>query len=387
MEKQETKFEIITTVPGFVTCADIISKLREKYDGAVYDVSTPTGMAKAVFARKELRDARIALDKKKPEVKREALDYCAKVESDYKAIRAAVEEYENIPDAVIKAKEAEQEAIKVEKARLAAEAQKVLDDKIIQIGKLPLTCIGKTIPEIQDLLARLEPHPIGAEFTGESRNRAEAAKTEALEAIREMLAGMVRAEEIAAQVKAEQEAEASRLESERIEREAAEKIQREAMPAQQAELDEQKRLQDIENERIKEEVAVSAAKFAAERAAFEAQQAGARKAQEVIDQIAREKEEAELAGKLMKEQIEREEAARIQKEAAVEAEKKAALAEKERLAAEKLRKAAEKKQLLAEAKCADAATAFKKILDICQDEDLSDKEARDMIALVSEGNL
>ena len=64
---------VITTVPGFITSAEIISKLRAKYDGQTYDVSTTAGMAKAVEARRELREVRVALDKEKPKVKKDLL--------------------------------------------------------------------------------------------------------------------------------------------------------------------------------------------------------------------------------------------------------------------------------------------------------------------------
>src|SRR5690349_9908081 len=76
---------VTTTVPGFLSCADVISRLREKYHGKEYDVSTPAGMKDAVAARAELRAARIALDKAKPEVKAEALRFCQTVENEYKA--------------------------------------------------------------------------------------------------------------------------------------------------------------------------------------------------------------------------------------------------------------------------------------------------------------
>jgi hypothetical protein len=63
---------VTTTVPGFMTCAEIVSKLRIKYHGKTYDVTTPAGMKEAIDARAELRAIRITLDKEKPKVKEDA---------------------------------------------------------------------------------------------------------------------------------------------------------------------------------------------------------------------------------------------------------------------------------------------------------------------------
>lgn len=342
---------VITTVPGFITCAEVISQLRARYDGVSYDVSTATGMAKAIAARKELRDARIALDKKKTEVKRDALDFCAKVESDYKLIRAAVSEYEDIPDGAIKVEEDRKEAEKAEKARIAAEAQAVLDNKIAEIVKLPLRMVNQSSAEVSAFIAVLESKPIGGEFIGETRERAEKAKAEAIEAIRLTLAEIIRAEETA-----------ERLEAERVERETTEKQQREEMAGQQAELDEQKRVQDIEAARLKKVAEDDAAKLAEERAKFEEEKAEVAKKQAEDDRIAKEKQDAADEKKRDED-----------RQAAI-------LSENNRLAAEKARN-------LAEAKFKDAATALQAIQDICADNRISDSDARAKIALIAEGNL
>lgn len=299
---------VFTTVPGFMSCADVISKLRAKYDGVTYDVSTTAGLAKASAARKELRDARIALDTKKPEVKREALDFCAKVESDYKAIRAAVKEYESIPDAVIKAAEERKEA---EKKRIAdAESERIA--AIMQADR-------------DEAIARMA------------------------------------AVQAAEQVLRDKEAAA----------------ERELIAKRQAALDEQKRLNDIESARLKKLADEEAAKLADERAAFEAEKKAAADAQAEIERAAREKQAAIDA-----------ENKRIADEAAAkqrEEERQAAiLAEQKRIEAVAKEKAAEKARKLAEAKCADASTAFKKILSICQN---PPSDALAQIAIIAEGNI
>jgi hypothetical protein len=377
----ETNFAVTTTVPGFITAAEIISQLRAEYDGVTPDVSTPLAMAKTVAARKKFRDAYVALDKAKPEIKREALEFCKTVESDYKSLRVACVEFFDIFDTAIKAEENRKEAIKEQQRIEAAAAQKILDDKIIEIGKLPLRCIDMTADEITLFIAKLDATPIGGEFTGDTRERAEAAKEEAITAIRDMLTAKVKAEEIAAALKAEQESEAERVEAERIEREAAEKIQREAMAAQQAELDEQKRLQEIEAARLAEEKAENEAAMlkASEELRIEREQRDVERRK-----IEKEAEEKQAAIDAENKRIADEAAAaqrEIERQAAISAEAARKKADTERKAAEKMLK-------LQKAKCADAATAFGKILDICNNPDnVSDLEARAQVAIIAEAML
>lgn len=377
---EKTIFAVTTTVPGFVTSAEIISKLREEFHGVTYDVSTPTGMAKAVDARRKLRDARVSLDKKKPEVKREALDFCNKVEADYKMLRAAVSEYEDVADAAIKAEENRKEEERQEKLRQAAAAQKILDDKIIEIGKFTLLCIGKDSEWIGKFLAAIKAKEIGGEFTGDTRERAENAKAVAIAEIISILGDTIHAEEKAAQLKAEQEAEAARLEEERAERERLDAIRKQEIEQQEAKLAELKRQNELEAARLKALAEEDQRKLAAQRAAFEDEQAKIREEQETAQRSIREKEEAAAAELKRQQDEEAEKQRELDRIAAVNAEKL-------RLEAEKERKAAEKARKLAEAKCKDAATAFRKILSICQNTEVAHAQAREEIALIAEGNL
>jgi len=441
---------VTTTVPGFMTAAEVISKLRVKYHGKTYDVTTPAGMKEAIEARRELRNARISLDKAKPGVKREALDFCSKVEADYKSIRAAISEYEDIPDAAIT-------AVEEQKKREAAERQAKLDAMITNIIKLPLTVVGKSSKEIGDFLAVIEPQEFGAEFQGETLVRAKAAKEQAVTEIRHLHAAAIDAEESAARIKADQEeAERQRLDRDRItvirakielikgfatqakytatiqldadikdlegvtldeetyqefleeaktERDTSVSIMKailiEKREAQRLEIDqaaklkadqeaaaEQKRLNDIESARLKKLADEEAEKLRAERAAFEAEQAEARRIQKEADdkaaaeraeadRIAKEKADAEAAEK-KRVQDEADEKRRQEEHAAV------VKAEEERKKAEIKAKAEEKARKLAEARCASAADAFKKILGYCESRPA---DALDQIALIAESNL
>lgn len=329
-EVEAAKFAVVTTVPGFVTCADIISKLRAKYAGKVYDVSTPAGLKEAAEARRELREARIALDKKKPEVKKEALDFCAKVEADYKLIRAAVVEYEEIPDALIKTEEARKQKEKEEKE--AAERQRIaeIQNKINEIRNIPVLAFGYTADAIASVLATLGANKIGPEF-GEFAMDAMKAKAETIEKLTTLHADKVKAEEESARLKAQRE------EQERLA--AGERAK------QEAELAEKQRLAAEEAEKLR-----------LEREAFEKEQAEARRIQEEAEAKAKAEREAEEARirlereeeeRKIREQREAEERKLAEERAELERQKKvleserkaqeeAAEAERQRIEAERL---------------------------------------------------
>lgn len=354
-----------------------LAKLKTELSGKKYAVDNATGMALAKFDRRGLVTLRTDLEKKRKEIKAPALAHCALIDNEAKRITLELRELEDPIDAQIKAQEEIEEAKRLEKAAIAAAAQKVLDDKIAEIGKLPLRCIGQTSDEITLFIAALDARPFGGEFTGETLARAEAAKEEAITAIRDMLAATVKAEEAAAVAKAEAEVAAAYEEQKRLERESAEKIQREANEKLQAELTEQKRVQDIEAARLKKLADDESARLAGERARFEAEKAEAEKKQAEDNRIAAEKQEAiDSENKRISD-----EAAAAQREIDRQA---AIVAEQSRKDAEVKAKAAEKARKLAEAKCKDAATAFKKILDICNGLSVPQADMLVEIALICE---
>lgn len=56
-----------TEIAEYSPTAASLAELRQKYANAVYDTSTPTGMAKAIAARRELREVRVNLEKLRKE--------------------------------------------------------------------------------------------------------------------------------------------------------------------------------------------------------------------------------------------------------------------------------------------------------------------------------
>ena len=351
-----------TAIAEYSATEAALSGLRLRLEGVKYDVSTTAGMTTAKQDRRELVTLRTSLEAKRKEIKAPALVRCKLIDEEAKRITAELLALETPIDEQIKAEEKRKADEKAERDRLAAEAQKLLDDKIAAIGQLPLKVIGKDSAEITVFLAALEAKEFGGEFTGDTLVRAQTAKQSAVDTIRQALADTKEAEEKAAQAEAE-----------RIEREAREAEEREAkriedakrkaeFERQQAELAEQKRIQDLENDRIRKEQEERDRQLAKQReeaqAEIDRQAAELKRQQEEMDRKRRE-----------------EEAEKVRIAAAKAAEEEAA------------RLAAEKAQRLAEAKCETASIAFRKILELCNNSDLSETELRDQIAIIAEGNL
>jgi hypothetical protein len=371
---------ITTEIAEYSPTTAGLNELKARLKGVTYEVTNATGMALAKFNRRELVTLRTDLERKRIEIKAPALERCRLIDAEAKRITAELYALEAPIDTQIKAEEARKEEEKAEKARIAAAAQKILDDKILEIGKLPLRCMGKTAVEIQTFLDFIISKEMGGEFIGECRERAEAARTEAVKEINIILGAMRKAEEEAAVIKSEQEAEAERQEEARlleVARLAEEQVERDRLAAiekvevekRQAILDEQKRVNDE-----------ALAKLDAERAAFAAEQKIEADKRAEILRIAREKEE--LAEAEMKRQLDEAAAKQraIDQQAAVDAEAARKKAEVERKAAEKARK-------LAESKFKDVATALQAIQDICADDRVSDLDARGKISVICEANI
>lgn len=66
-----------------------LATLTERYAGVVYDVTTKLGMIDAVRARREIREIRVALERKRTEIKQPALRRCQQIDSEARRITAA----------------------------------------------------------------------------------------------------------------------------------------------------------------------------------------------------------------------------------------------------------------------------------------------------------
>lgn len=387
----ETAVTSTTAIQEYSATEAALAELKLRLKDAKYDVATTAGMTTAKQDRRELVTLRTSLEAKRKEIKAPALAYCNLIDKEAKRITSELLALETPIDEQIKAEERRKAEEKAERERLAAEAQKALDDKIAAISQLPLKVIGKNSGEIQVFLAALEAKEFGGEFTGETLVRAQAVKQSAVDTIRQALADTLAAEEKAAQAERERvereareaeerKAEALRKEAERVELERQEAERKAEYERQQAELAEQRRLQEIEAAKQRLEMADLKRKQEEEQQRLDAIRA---EEQRKLDEE-RAKIETERLAHEAKMKAEQQELDRKRREE--EAEKMriaAAKAAEEEVA----RLAAEKAQRLAEAKCETASIAFRKILELCNNSDLSETELRDQIAIIAEGNL
>ena len=331
---------VTTSVPGFMTCAEIVSKLRIKYHGKTYDVTTPAGMKEAIDARAELRAIRITLDKEKPKVKEDARKFLDSVEKEYKAIRGAIIEYEDIPDAAIHAEEERKEAAKEAERKREEDRRALILDNVNRISAIPSTAVGLDSKGLQDLIEKTVSLPITGPDFQEFLSKAISVRDDALRQLREMLLKVAEQERIAA----EQAAERERVRLEQEEIAARLKEAQEKMDAEKAEREKEEAIRRAEEKKRLDE---EAARIKAEREKFEAEQEEIRQ-RVAAEQAERDRVQQEAADKLRQEreafEAQQAEAARVIQEAQrLEDEKRAAeQKEAEDRAAEEGRIAAEK---------------------------------------------
>ncbi len=233
--------------PTSAALADIATRMAK----VVYDVSTPAGMAAAKADRAEVRDLRVALEKKRVEIKAPALTRCREIDTEAARITAELLKFETPPDNAIKAEECRIEAER--QAKVDAEIARVaaLNERIAELrGNQMLTPMSgsKLIAEhLSDLVAL----PVDESF-GDLLDRAKVAKAEGTDRLTKLLETALANDKESARLLAER----AELDRQRAEQDARDKIER---------------------DRVAAETAVANKKLADERAAFEAEQAERRR--------------------------------------------------------------------------------------------------------------
>lgn len=213
-----------TEITEYSPTAAALAELRQKYAQAVFDTTTPNGMAKAIAARRELREVRVNLEKLRKELKAPALERSRLIDAEAKTLTAQIEEMEDPIDAQIKAEEQRKAEEKAERERIEREKMEALQRRVANIREQAVKCAGKSADEIaskRDSVAAFEP---GDDF-GALQGAAHAARAETLATLADMHAAALA-----------QEAEAERLRVERAELEAQRKAQEEQAEIDRAEL-------------------------------------------------------------------------------------------------------------------------------------------------------
>lgn len=284
-----------TQIAEYTPTARALAELRQKYENAVFDTSTTAGMAKAVAARRELREIRVNLEKLRKELKAPALERSRLIDAEAKTLTAKIEAMEEPIDAQIKAEEARKAEEKAAKERAEQERIEAIRSHIRAIQDQAIQASNCCSAEISVAIDYLEDADLLPEVYQEYLPQAEAAREETLTRLRAMLTAAERREDEAERLRIEhqkleaarkaQEEQAARDRAElaklRAEQEAREQAARDEMEKQQeaerqrlaAERAEQDRLQAIENAKRAQAEAEARAKREAEQREIERQRA------------------------------------------------------------------------------------------------------------------
>ncbi len=280
-----------TEITEYSPTAAALAELRQKYEAAVFDTTTTAGMAKAIAARRELREVRVNLEKLRKELKAPALERSRLIDAEAKTLTAKIEAMEEPIDAQIKAEEARKAEEKAAKERAEQERIEAIRSHIRAIQDQAIQASNCCSAEISVAIDYLEDADLLPEVYQEYLPQAEAAREETLTRLRAMLTAAERREDEAERLRierlaleAERKAQAEQAERERAELAKLRAEQEERDRAARAEIEKQK---EAERQRVR-------AEFEANQKIIDEQERLRKKA-EYAATVKREAEEAELA--------------------------------------------------------------------------------------------
>lgn len=297
-----------------------IQELREKYS-IVPKVGCNADLKQLKRSITEVRTIRTSIEKKRKELKADALEYGRKVDGEARRITEELLTIEKPMKDEQEAYEAQVRARKAEKARIEAERVRIIQDKIEGVRLLPSQIIDQSSSEIEALIGGLVPSAKDSDFdfqefdtqfdsaladTNAALTRLRDAalhreKVEAEAAERDRLAEIERKELAAEKARLDAEdklrkQEAMRVAEEaRLERERLAAIEREKLEAERKELEEQRRLAREEQSRKDKELAERERLAAAEQARLAAKDKALRDEEQrkIEDEERRVREEAD----------------------------------------------------------------------------------------------
>ncbi len=285
-EKPATQLALVgQAMTEFDKVAAGIAALEVKYKDVVYPVTTTKGMDEAKAARKEIRDARYAVQNSAKAAKSELTAISKNIGEKAEQIIAPLAALEEPIDGQIKAEEARKEAEK-EAKRLAeiARVERIAKD-IAGIRERAIVPAGATSEQIITMIGALAQVEITAEKFDEFLPAAQRAAEEVAATLANQLdAAVARGKE------------AERLAAERAELERQRKEQAAIAAAEKAERDRLAAIAAEEQRKAAEVLAAQQREFEAQRAAFEAQQRAFAEQQEAAR---REAEEEAVRARLL----------------------------------------------------------------------------------------
>jgi hypothetical protein len=214
----------LTAIAEYTETAAALADLRQRHEGVVYDVTQPKQMKAAKEARRELRDLRVALEKKRQELKAPVLERGRLLDSEAKRITEELVALEEPIDNQIKAEEARVEEERLRKLEEERQRVEAIQARIAEIRNLPGTLIGKPSVILQGKLERLRNEPPVEEEFAEHFLAARDAHTAAIARIEQQLQAQLDHEAEQKRIQEERaELERMRQENERLQREAQER--------------------------------------------------------------------------------------------------------------------------------------------------------------------
>jgi len=247
-----------TGIAEYNATAAALAELRARLSGVAYDVTTGKGMDVARRDRAEVRDLRVALEKKRVELKAPALERSRLIDAEAKRITADLLELETPIDEQIKAEEQRKEREKQDRINAEFGRVQAIHEAIAEIGLEATIASGKPSTHIRGAQHNIRTQELDPLVFQELMPQAIAARDAAVAKL-----------EIALAAALHNEAEAERMAAERRELE-----QLRAAAAEQKRKDEAAALEARKAED---------ARIAAERKAQEAEMAAARAEQKRLD--------------------------------------------------------------------------------------------------------
>ena len=307
---EEKKF----TVAEYDPIAAALATLWDRYQGAVFDVTTKPGLEQAKQARAELRGYRTNLESVRKSIKAPALEKCRLIDAEAKEITEKLSALEDPIAAQIKVEEERAEAERA--AKLKAEISRIngIRGQIAEIASAAEGLPANKSKPIEQAIIRTKAIEITEASFQEFTEEATRAKESALFRLQNLLVVAMNAEaeadrnrrdrEELDKLRAADEARRRTEEEDRLQREAVERAHREAedkarreqiaredaeRKARQDEEDRQRReAQAAEQARIDEE----ATKVRREREAIEAKERFRREAEQAERQRIEDEEKA-----------------------------------------------------------------------------------------------
>jgi len=313
-----------TQIAEYSPTAAALAELRNMYENAVFDVTTPIGMAKAIAARRAIREPRIALEKFRKELKAPALERSRLIDAEAKELTQQLEALEGPIDQQIKAEEQRKAEEKAERERIEREKMEALQKRVANIREQAVSVVGKSSHAVAEVFRLLSALEIDQTY-GPLRAEAYAAKAETLVTLIDMHAAAL-----------VQEAEVERLRIEREELEAQRKAQEEQAAKDRVELAKLRAEAEARQAAANAEMKKQMERIAQERSEVErVRLEDLAKQQEIDRQAAAIRAEEEAKAKAIRDaeqaEIDRQRAEIEEQRRQVEAENAIILAEKEKI--------------------------------------------------------